>query len=297
MEKKKVSIILPVYNGASHVSASIKSILAQTYSNWELIIVNDCSTDNTLDICSRFAEEDSRIKVISNGHNLKLPKTLNAGFREATGEYYTWTSDDNMYKPEAIASLVDTLEKNPDVVMVYSDYVNIDGEGNEIAPEKLQDPQYLVTGNIIGACFMYTAVVAKKVGEYDTNLFLAEDYDYWMRIYRQGKLMHITDCLYLYRRHAGSLTETKKALIKEQTYKAIEKNFLPLYADAKKHGLSYDFFNHVLARADAHADETQEMLMTIDSGYKTFLKKCAVKESIRNIGLHKFFLKLKGTSC
>ena len=84
----------PVYNGANHIADSINSIINQTYQNWELIVVNDCSTDNTLEICSELSEKDSRIRVISNKKNLKLPNTLNAGFDAATGDYYTWTSDD-----------------------------------------------------------------------------------------------------------------------------------------------------------------------------------------------------------
>ncbi len=127
MENKKVSIVLPVYNRADHVANSIDSIISQAYQNWELIIVNDCSTDNTLEICSGFEAKDSRIKVISKPVNLKLPNTLNAGFDVATGDYYTWTSDDNMYRSNALEVLVNELRSNPDTVMVYADYTNIDG--------------------------------------------------------------------------------------------------------------------------------------------------------------------------
>ena len=281
MVEKKVSIVLPIYNGADKVSESINSIISQSYSNWELIIVNDCSTDSTLEICTEFARKDQRIKVISNERNLKLPNTLNAGFKEATGYYYTWTSDDNMYKPNAIATLVKILEMNADASMVYSDYTNIDADGNVIGECKLLDPKYIVTGNVFGACFLYTADIANKVGEYDANLFLAEDYDYWIRIYRRGEVIHITDNLYLYRRHAKSLTEMKKASIKEQTYRAVEKNFLPLYADAKKNGLNYAFLDHVLSRAGEHADDTKRMLLKIDRGYKHYLSRRTLKESIK----------------
>ncbi len=89
-----------------------------------------------------------------------------------------------------------------------------------------------------------------------------------MRIYRCGKVKHLTEDLYLYRRHAGSLTETKKASIQEQTYKAIEKNFLPLYVDAKEHGLTYDFFTQLIRRGQAHAEETKDMLISVNTGYE-----------------------------
>jgi len=182
--------------------------------------------------------------------------------------------------------------------MVYSDYTNIDADGNILDEGKLQNPEHIVTGNVCGACFLYTAEIAKKVGDYDANLFLAEDYDYWMRIYRYGRVMHLTDNLYLYRRHAGSLTETKKTSIKEQTYKAIEKNFLSLYFYAKSYNLDYAFFEHVLVRAEAHIAETQKMLLAVDAGYGRFLRrrelKKSVKRIIRSTALFKFYCKAKG---
>lgn len=301
MTDKKVSIVLPVYNGADHIADSINSIINQTYQNWELIVVNDCSTDNTLEICNELSEKDRRIRVITNEKNLKLPNTLNVGFEAATGDYYTWTSDDNMYKANAIETMVNTLNQNKEAVMVYADYTNIDADGNVLGEGKLQESQFIVTGNVCGACFLYTAEVAKKVGRYDANLFLAEDYDYWIRIYRCGRMIHITDNLYLYRRHAGSLTETKKASIQEQTYKAIEKNFLPLYADAKRNHLSYGFFDQMLSRGQAHLEETKELLLSVDKGYRRFLGRRAFKESLikvlRNTLLYRILRGKKGTIC
>ena len=98
--KPKISIVLPCYNGAKMLGNAIESIINQTLQNWELIIVNDCSTDNTLQVAQSFAEKDNRIKVITNEYNSKLPASLNNGFRQAQGEYWTWTSDDNLLLPE-----------------------------------------------------------------------------------------------------------------------------------------------------------------------------------------------------
>ena len=93
-KNNKVSIILPTYNGKKYIRDSIESIINQTYTNWELIIVNDCSTDDTQKIIEEYQQKDKRIIVINNEKNLKLPASLNRGFEEASGEYYTWTSDD-----------------------------------------------------------------------------------------------------------------------------------------------------------------------------------------------------------
>lgn len=269
---KKVSIILPAYNGEKYISKSIESVINQTYENWELIIVNDGSTDSTPYICKKYAEEDSRIRIITNETNLKLPNTLNIGFEEATGEYYSWTSCDNIYKPQAIEVLSSTLDQNPDVDMVYSNFTNIDAEGNEKKDIVLREPEYLIAGNVFGFCFMYTAEIAKKIGKYDANLFLAEDYDFWMRVYCCGKMMHIPDNLYWTRRHSESLTQTRKSSVNRQTYKALEKNFLPLYVDAKKHNLVHEFFDHMLVRSEGQRDEVKKMLIMVDAEYEEYLK-------------------------
>ena len=112
MEKSPlVSIILPVYNGEKYLEKSINSCLKQTYKNIELIIVNDCSTDNTLSICDFFVKNDTRVKLINNSINKKLPASLNIG-KKAKGNYLTWTSDDNLFKPNAIEKLVNRLISN-----------------------------------------------------------------------------------------------------------------------------------------------------------------------------------------
>lgn len=293
--EKLISIVLPVYNGAAHMANSIESVINQTYQNWELIIVNDCSTDDTLALAESYQGKDSRIRVISNEKNLKLPLTLNAGFAEAKGAYYTWTSDDNMYRPEALRRLAQELERDSSCAMVYSDFTNIDADGNVIGPGILRDPEKIVLGNVCGACFLYRAEAAKEAGTYDANLFLAEDYDYWMRIYRVGEIRHIREDLYLYRRHAGSLSATKKASISIQTYKAMEKNFLLLNAEAKKHGLQYELFNQMLREAsDDQKEKTAHMLCSVNGNYRIYLRKKAIKAKLKAGFIGKVWNVMKG---
>lgn len=108
---KLVSIVLPTFNGEEFLAQSIESVLKQSYKNLELIIVNDCSTDSTPRIIEEFAKKDSRIKIIHNTINQKLPRSLNIGFNAASGEYWTWTSDDNYYLENAIEEWWLTLRK------------------------------------------------------------------------------------------------------------------------------------------------------------------------------------------
>ena len=294
MEKKKISIVLPVYNGAGYLAESIESVLNQTYANWELIIVNDCSTDNSLSIALDYAAKDARIKVFSNIENLKLPNTLNVGFEHASGEYYTWTSDDNKYKPDALHVMAECLEKNPSAVMVYANYTTIDSSGNSIESVKKPEPKYMFAGNVVGACFLYTAEAAKKVGQYDAGVFLAEDYDFWIRLYKVGKVLHIRDDLYYYRIHEKSLTETRKKFVDEQTYKVLEKNFSFAYMKSVDENLCNEFFDHVLSRASAHYDETLKMLVSKNKKYLIHLYWVKIKMFIWNSRLWQMLRRIRG---
>ena len=272
MEEKKISVVLPVYNGAKYLAESIESVINQTYTNWELIIVNDCSTDESLDIALNYATKDARIKVFTNKENLKLPNSLNAGFECAEGVYYTWTSDDNRYKSDAFRIMVETLEKNPDTEMVYADYICVDSAGNALRQVRLPGPEYMFTRNIIGACFLYTADVAKKVGKYDAELFLAEDYDFWIRLYKLGKIKHINSDLYFYRIHEKSLSETKKRSVRNQTFNMLEKHFLFAYAKSMECKLQNEFFDQVLECAMDRYDETLNKILLMEKNYKKHLR-------------------------
>ncbi|MBE5843388.1 MAG: glycosyltransferase [Butyrivibrio sp.] len=249
-----ISIVLPVYNGEEYLAEAIESVLNQSYSNLELIIVNDGSTDKSLEIANLYADSDSRVLVIDNRANLKLPKTLNVGFSKAKGQYFSWTSADNIYKEKAIEELHNEIQKSDDTIMVYSDYTCIDSKGDfqkKIVVHEIND---MMKGNVIGACFLYTRTIAEEIGEYDENLFLAEDYDYWIRMLGHGEIIHVNNDLYLYRLHSKSLTEEKKEYVNQQTYKALKKNFKSLYIRAKDLHIQNELLMQIIIRKGINAD-------------------------------------------
>lgn len=222
-----VSVVLPVYNGEKYLDLAIKSVLNQTYSNWELIIVNDGSVDKSHDIAQRYARHIHGIKYINSPQNIKLPGALNAGFREACGEYYTWLSHDNVMLPKFLEIMVSELKENQKAAMVYGNMRLIDAggktlrgygwyelpplSGNVILPSSVRDLND-VANNTIGAAFMYRAKAARFLGEYDSNRFGIEDYDYWMRMNEIFNIIHTNTAepLYLYRFHKDSLTARDK---------------------------------------------------------------------------------------
>ncbi len=206
---KKISIVLPTYNGELFLAKSIDSVLNQTYKNIELIIVDDCSTDSTPEILNSYLKKDPRIKVIRNEKNKKLPASLNVGFSNASGDYYTWTSDDNEYYPEALEKMINFLENNSEYGMVYAicDLNQKATCGTSVWGEMPATPENLLNFSTCGACFLYRKEVAQNIGKYDETKFLAEDHDYWLRIRLKYKIANITEHLYLYRLHQKSLTK------------------------------------------------------------------------------------------
>lgn len=216
----KISIVLPVYNGEKYLKQSVDSILAQSYTDWELILVDDCSTDGTSDIVDQYAEADSRIIAIHNETNQRLPRSLNIGFSMAEGQYLTWTSDDNLYMSNALEVMAGYLDSHEDIYMVRGAMDIIDEQGEIIAQSKEYDDAKLYTYNCVGACFMYRREVRDVVGEYDDTTFCAEDYDYWLRVLAKFRtIASINEILYQYRRHESSLSGQKKKEINNQTTK------------------------------------------------------------------------------
>jgi O-antigen biosynthesis protein len=217
-----VSVILPVYNQADLLAGAIESVLRQTYADWELIVVNDGSRDEIGAVLSRYAGHP-RVRILTQA-NQKLPKALSNGFEFAAGEFWTWTSADNLMEPQQLARQVEFLRAHPEAAMVYADYRAIDDRGAplrdrtfrpqnrrlaELAEIHLpRETSALNTGgdNFIGACFLYRGWVGRLLGEYAPELGV-EDYDYWMRMNDLFHVAHLgtDEFLYQYRVHDNTL--------------------------------------------------------------------------------------------
>ena len=297
---KLVSIVLPCYNGEKFLSQAIESVISQTYQHWELIIVNDCSTDNTLKIAESFADKDKRICVYTNEINLKLPKSLNVGFSYAKGDYFTWTSDDNYYRPTALEEMVSFLEKEQEAVMVCCDYEIINEKG-EIQQTIEINPTFinLLQNNPCGACFLYRKEIAEKVGKYDENKFLVEDYDYWLRIGLEGKICPLHKKLYVYRYHTQSLTSTRSQeiinLAQVQSFTFLDKYIQKYqYLSKEKEIKELILYRAVLGLEENSTKEYMNKLMSMGNSNALYkLYKTAYKqkkngvyiEAMKHLGL------------
>lgn len=230
-EEGLVSIVLPVYNGAAYLCEAIDSILAQSYARFELITLDDGSTDDTPKILSTYSQRDARIRVITQS-NQKLPTALSNGFRKARGEFLTWTSADNRLRPEFLERMVACLQRHPSWDMIYANEDLIDEHGRPLrnSPyyplyQRPLNSQHLyfptetselnvLFDNFVGGAFLYRARVRLLIGDYSSSLFGLEDYDYWMRINALLTLRHsdFGEPVYEYRFHSRSLTSQQADL-------------------------------------------------------------------------------------
>lgn len=203
---KKVSVVLPTHNRADLLPQALASVCEQAYRDLEIIVVDDASSDATPEIVAEWFAKDSRIRSIRNNPNQRLPRSLNIGFAASSGDYLTWTSDDNLYHPGAIGRMVEVLEAAKDAAGVYASMNIVDHNLNPKTVFRAKPVEEQSIQPWCGACFLYRREAYEKVGDYNPEMVLAEDLDYWIRLRQVGPLLPIDEVLYDYREHEGSLS-------------------------------------------------------------------------------------------
>lgn len=219
----RVSMVMPVHNGARWLAEAIDSVLMQDFTDFELILVDDASRDASPDIMAEAARGDPRVRLLRLDTNVGLPAALNHGFAAARGLLHSWTSDDNLLRPQMLTRLVATLDAHGEADIAHADFTLIDDEGVELGCSRVGPVERLLYGNNVGACFLYRAHVTEALGGYDTRLFGVEDYDFWLRAALRFDFVALHEDLYLYRKHGGSLTSQRAEQIQALTAQVVER--------------------------------------------------------------------------
>jgi len=213
--KHKVSIIMSVLNGERYIDEAIGSILAQTYKNYELIVVNDGSTDSTSQRLDAFRGRLD-MKVINHPVRQGIAISTNDGIRNATGDSITFLDHDDAWFPHMLETQVAYLEQFPDVGMVHSDFQTIDPQGNVVEESVAQcRDRKRPSGHVFHELFMDSFIVAisvlvrkecfDRLGAWDERI-LWGDYHMWMRIARHYKIDYVPKVLVKYRQHPSQNT-------------------------------------------------------------------------------------------
>lgn len=201
----KVSILMCVYNGETHLREAIESILNQTLQDFEFVIVNDGSTDTTLSIIQHYQSIDSRIKLIQNEVNLGLEKSLNKGLEAVTGEYFARQDADDISLPTRLEQQVRYLADNPEVGAIGTAVESINQQGNRIGQDFPPTDHDVLQALFLFNNFMHHSTLMARfrliqsIGGYDATQRRAEDYDLWWRLSRQAKIANLPE-IFLKRR-------------------------------------------------------------------------------------------------
>ena len=215
-----ISIILLTYNGSKFISKAVESVLSQSFSDFELLVIDDGSIDNTADIVQEFANKDSRMIYLKNEKNLGIQKSLNRGLKEAKGEYIARIDDDDIWiDPEKLRKQAEFLNANSDYVLVGTGVIMQNEAGLELFrflnPESDKDIREKL---LIKNCFIHSSVVfrkdvAFKFGGYSEKQEVrhVEDYDLWLKLGTIGKLANLPNYSVRFTLRPGSISSENKS--------------------------------------------------------------------------------------
>lgn len=225
----KVSVIMSVYNGSRYLSQSLESILNQTFTDFEFIIVDDGSTDNTWEILTEYAARDSRIILIRNEKNIGLTKSLNKGLARAQGEYIARQDADDFSLPDRFEHQVRFLDTHSEVGVLGTAFYIIDEDGNvsgTVTPP--QESALLHWLLLFCNPIPHPTVMARRklicaVNGYNPEFVTAQDYDLWARLSDITRFAILPIPLVCYRRHTKSITYQYNNIQKFNTLKVAQR--------------------------------------------------------------------------
>ncbi len=212
----EVSVLMPAFNAELYVRQSVNSVLNQTFEDFELLVIDDASTDGTAGILEGF--RDPRVRVLRNASNVGIVGSLNRAMAEARGRYIARTDADDLCRPTRFARQVRFLDQHPRVLLVASGMANL--ELGRVSPSRRAwDPDPAVLrwllhlGNPVGhPSMMFRTDVVESLGSYLRPEFqYAEDFDFSHRVLRHGEIAVLPETLMLYRQHGGNVTRNRRA--------------------------------------------------------------------------------------
>jgi glycosyltransferase involved in cell wall biosynthesis len=212
-----VSVVMTVYNAESYLGEAVDSILAQTYADFELIVIDDGSTDNSTSMLRDYAARDRRVRLTSRP-NTGVVRAANEGIDQAHGKYLARMDSDDVSLPERFARQVEYLDANPDCVLVGSRVTLIDPYGSPVAVSGQNltheeiERELLTSGGgwaVVQPSAMLRTDAVRAAGGYRGSVNMSEDHDLFLRLAERGRIANLETPLLKYRRHYKSLNHTQ----------------------------------------------------------------------------------------
>lgn len=230
---KLVSVVIASYNYARFLPEAIRSVQAQTYKNWECIILDDCSSDNTPEVAASLASGDSRISYVRNPKNLGVSGTRNRGTSLARGEFIAVLDADDWWHSAKLQLQMASLAAHPSAQICFTGYVRVDASGEtekRVPSDALQPIECTLRANNL---LLHSAVVIRKAaieaaGGYDTNLPCAHDWDLYLNVLHKfgpAAFAYVDEPLAYYRMHGASVSSRWKQMLADERA-IVRKNLL-----------------------------------------------------------------------
>lgn len=289
-----VSVVMSVYNGEKYLGEAIKSVLNQSYSNFEFIIVNDGSADKSLSIIQSYT--DKRIVLIENKENKGLIYSLNKGLEIAKGEYIARMDADDICLPERFKWQVKEFQENPNAMIVGSDYYLLKG-GKNTYIKNSNDSDFQKAILLFTPCFCHPTVMIKNVFKerniyYDRDFLHAEDYKLWTDLYVFGEYLNVSRPLLKYRHHSSQISNQKN-----ESQLAISKQIRKNYLNKLNFKLSEKQFEVLNVIGNNTFIKGFDQLKEIESCLLHLKDENIINSAFNEISFHKFLYKFWLDSC
>lgn len=230
MGENLVSIVVPVYNVEKYIKETITAIEQQTYANWELLLINDCSSDRSVEIIKEYEKKDPKIKLINLEKNSGAAVARNKGIENANGKYIAFLDSDDLWEANKLDKQIEFMEKNK-YDFTYTAYDFADEEGNKInkkvnVPEKLTYKQALKNTTIFTSTVVFNIENLGKELIYMPNVRKGQDTATWWKVLKTGVIAYgLNESLSLYRRSNNTLSSNKIKALKRtwNLYRNVEK--------------------------------------------------------------------------
>ncbi len=209
-----VSVVIPTYNRADLIGDAIRSVFEQTYGDWEIIVVDDGSTDNTAEVVASFGE---RVRYIPLPHG-GVSAARNRGVREARGQYVAFLDSDDLFLPHKLERQIALFEQRPELGMVYGSYRSVDAQLNPLQEHRARRYPGGYSEMMLGCTIATPTVMARRevleqIGPFDETMHLAEDIDLWCRIYRHYPIEPVDDPVTLVRIHGAATSRDPEEVL------------------------------------------------------------------------------------
>lgn len=280
---------MATYNMENYLPASVESILLQTLDDFELIIVDDGSTDTTWEQLTKYADSDQRVILLRNSSNSGLSLSLNRSIHQSKGQYIARMDADDVSSKDRLSRQLESFKNDSTIVLCGTNGLYVRHDLTPLRPTILPVNDWslrcicLFENPFMHSSVMMTASTVKSCGGYDVTLDAAQDYELWTRVMEHGKVSNLSDRLVLFRRHEASISETRRKLQMENKIQ-IQKKYVSSFLkncdldDSKYLAMNRDlFFENTFLKDEVRSHTGIKFALNLLSCFQSTYPECSHK--------------------